>query len=147
MSRGDGPEVRSFLVARCPDSARGPALVRTHPLSSAARWHARPPGCSHAPGPFPCDVHLWVDADSPRRTALREHADVLVSRLPLPPLPARHRVRALLADHPGCLAAAVTDTATRCVVGVRERTGAVWFVRPGPGGADTSLWSTPPLPS
>ncbi len=141
-SRGDGSdgsEDRSFFVVRCPDPARGPALVRTHPLSSAVRWHARPPGCSHVPGPLPCDVHLWVDADSPRRTALREYADVLVSRLRLPPLPARHRVRELLADHPGCLAAAVADTTTRCVVGVRERTGAVWFVRPGQGKSDASL--------
>ncbi|MEV0639467.1 hypothetical protein AB0I77_31950 [Streptomyces sp. NPDC050619] len=68
-----------------------------------------------------------------------EHADVLVSRLPLPPESAHRRVHELLAGHPGCLAAAVPDTATTCVVGVRDRTGAVSFVRPDRGGSGAAL--------
>ncbi|MFE9092904.1 hypothetical protein [Streptomyces sp. NPDC007264] len=68
-----------------------------------------------------------------------EHADVLVSRVALPPESAHRRARELLAGHPGCLAAAVPDTAMRCVVVVRDRTGAVSFVRPDQGGADAPV--------
>ncbi|GAA3774157.1 hypothetical protein GCM10023083_08920 [Streptomyces phyllanthi] len=141
VPRGDGLGDRSTLVVWHSDTAHGPALVRSDPLPlSAVGQHAYPyPGpspCPHAPGPLPCDVHLWVDADSPERTELMEHADVLVSRVPLPPVSAHRRVRELLAGHPGCLAAAVPDTAMICVIGIRDRTGAVSFVRPercGPG--------------
>ncbi|WP_155058332.1 hypothetical protein [Streptomyces blattellae] len=67
------------------------------------------------------------------------HADVLVSCAPLPPEPARRRVRELLGDHPGCVAAAVADTATMCVVGVRGRTEAVAIVRPERGPSDAPV--------
>ncbi|MFD4561036.1 hypothetical protein ACFWP5_43115 [Streptomyces sp. NPDC058469] len=146
--RGDGSDDRAsfvdwrsdFVVWRS-DAAHGSALVRSDPLPSSAERHAYPypPLCPHAVGPLPCDVHLWVDADSPGRTELMEHADVLVSRVPLPLASAHRRVRGLLAGHPGCLAAAVLDTTTRCVVGVRDRTGAVSFVRPERGGSDVPL--------
>jgi hypothetical protein len=86
-----------------------------------------------------CDAHLWVDPDSPERTALMEHADVIVSRVPLPPRAAHERVRELLTDHHGCLAAAVPDTATMCGVGVRDRAGAVSFVRLDRGGSDAPI--------
>ncbi|MFF6990985.1 hypothetical protein [Streptomyces sp. NPDC010273] len=118
----------SFVDWRA-DVAHGSALVRCEPLLWSAERHAYPSPCSHAPCPLPCDVHLWVDADSPERAALMAHADVLVSRMPLPPASARRRVCELLAGHPGCLAAAVLDTFMRCVVGVRDRTGAVSFAR------------------
>ncbi|MEU7659748.1 hypothetical protein AB0B60_14875 [Streptomyces lincolnensis] len=72
-----------------------------------------------------------MDADSPERAGLMEYADVLVSHVPLPPESAHRRVRELLSGRPGCLAAAVRDTATTIVVGVRGRTGGVSFVRPG----------------
>ncbi|MEW2117378.1 hypothetical protein AB0945_19745 [Streptomyces sp. NPDC005474] len=80
-----------------------------------------------------------MDADSPERTEFMEYADVLVSRVPLRPVSAHRRVRDLLASHRGCLAAAVPDTATTCVVGVRDRTGAVSVVRPHRGGADAPI--------
>ncbi|WP_345619413.1 hypothetical protein [Streptomyces ziwulingensis] len=96
--------------------------------------------CAHGNGSPPCDVHLCVDADSPERSALVDHADVLVSHVPLPPGPAHRRARELLDDHPGCLAAAVPDTATRCVVGVRDATGAVSWVHSEP------LRAEPPRP-
>lgn len=119
---GDGVDGRWSLVVRCSGTGREPVLVRSGPVSSSP--------CTHPPGPLPCDLHLRVDADSPERTGLMAYADVLVSRVPLPPGPAGRRVRELLADHPGCLAAAVPDTATRCVVGVRTGTGGVSLVRP-----------------
>ncbi|WP_151476871.1 hypothetical protein [Streptomyces albicerus] len=68
-----------------------------------------------------------------------KHADALVSRVPLPPERAHRRVREMLADHSGCLAAAVPDTTTMCVVGIRGRVGAVSFVRLDRGGADAPL--------
>ncbi|MDO0926654.1 hypothetical protein QQY24_14980 [Streptomyces sp. TG1A-8] len=99
---------------------------------------------------------------------LREHADVLVSRVPLPPAAARRRVRDLLARHPGCLAAAVPGPARGCVVGVRDAAGGVrcaWLERSGArapapprvvvavvhawvaaGGAPTALRSVTPVP-
>lgn len=137
--RGDGLDARvSFVVWRT-DAAHGSALVRSDPmpLSAERQAYPYPPPCPRAGGPLPCDVHLWVDADSPERTALMEHADVLVSRVPL--ASAHRRVRGLLAGHPGCLVAAVLDTATMCVVGVRDRTGAVSFVRPERGGSAAPL--------
>ncbi|MDH6584760.1 hypothetical protein M2161_003866 [Streptomyces sp. SAI-133] len=83
---------------------------------------------------MPCDVHLWVDADSPRRPALLAQADVLVSRVPLAPGAARRRVLELLAAHPGCLAVAVPDTATTCAVAVRHGgAGHGSFLRPSRG--------------
>lgn len=135
----DGSHERSSLLVWRSDTAHGEVLVRSDPLSPSTgdRGHPYPVPCAHGPnGPFPCDVHLWVDADSPARAELVMHADVLVSREPLPTGAARRRVRALLDGRPGCLAAAVPDTATTCVVGVRERTGAVSFVRPTRGRAD-----------
>lgn len=141
VSRGDD---RVSFVGWRSDVADGSALVRSDPLplpadspadSSVARHgyghgdrYPYPAPCPHADGPLGCDVHLWVDADSPARTGLMEHADVLVSRVPLPLVSAHRRVRGLLAGHPGCRAAAVPDTASTCVVGVRERTGAVSVV-------------------
>nr|WSY53156.1 hypothetical protein OG999_25535 [Streptomyces sp. NBC_00886] len=135
---GEGPDERSSLVVWRSHAGHGPALVRSDPLPLSTRRLAYPypSSCSHASGPLPCDVHLRVDAGSPARTGLLEHADVLVSRVPLPPRSACRRVHRLLADHPGCLAAAVPDTAAGCVVGIRDRTGAVSFVRPERGGAD-----------
>ncbi|WP_454344066.1 hypothetical protein [Streptomyces canus] len=80
-----------------------------------------------------------MDADSPRRPALLAQADVLVSRAPLAPGAARRRVLELLAAQPGCLAAAVPDTATTCAVAVRHGgAGRVSFLRPsryGPSGS------------
>ncbi|MGW0756920.1 hypothetical protein ACWD1Y_10590 [Streptomyces sp. NPDC002814] len=139
--RGDGSQDRATAVVWRSGPAHGPALVRCDRLPPFAGQHAYPyPSlCRHAPGPLPCDVHLWVDADSPERTELVEHADALVSRVPLPPERAHRRVREMLADHPGCLAAAVPDTTAMCVVGMRGRTGAVSFVRPDRGGSDTPL--------
>jgi len=145
--RGDGLDERSSLVVWRSDTAQGPALVRFDPLSSTTKGgghpyshpSSSPSPCPHPPGPLPCDVHLWVDADSPERAELVEHADVLVSRVPLRPGSAHRRVRDLLARHRGCLAAAVPDTATGCVVGVRDRTGAVSVVRLHRGGADAPI--------
>ncbi|MGW0835825.1 hypothetical protein [Streptomyces prunicolor] len=158
--RGDGPADRVSFVGWRSDAADGSALVRSDPLPSPADSPANPSAerhgypypclspypypapCPHADGPFGCDVHLWVDADSPERTGLMEHADVLVSRLPLPLASAQRRVCGLLLGHPGCRAAAVPDTASTCVVGVRERTGAVSFVsfpRLERGGSDDPL--------
>ncbi|MFI6543107.1 hypothetical protein ACIBO9_07650 [Streptomyces prunicolor] len=150
--RSDGPADRVSFVGWSSDAADGSALVRSDPLPSPAeRYGYRyrspypypyPAPCPHADGPLGCDVHLWVDADSPERTGLVEHADVLVSRVPLPLASAQRRVRGLLLGHPGCRAAAVPDTASTCVVGVRERTGAVSFVpfaRLERGGSDDPL--------
>ncbi|MFG2777770.1 hypothetical protein ACGFY7_07885 [Streptomyces prunicolor] len=129
--RGDGPADRVSFVGWRSDAADGSALVRSDPLPSPGDRYPYPAPCPHADGPLGCDVHLWVDADSPGRAGLMEQADVLVSRVPLPlPFASAHRrVRGLLAGHPGCLAAAALDTATTCVVGVRDRTGAVSVVR------------------
>ena len=141
VSRGDGFDDRSSFVVWRSDTAHGPALVRSDPLPSSAgdRAYPYPSACPHALGPLPCDVHLWVDADGPERTELMEHADVLVSRVPLPPVSAHRRVRELLAGHPGCLAAAVPDTALVCVVGVRDRRDAVSFVWPDRCGSDAPV--------
>ncbi|MFG2458097.1 hypothetical protein ACGFWE_13645 [Streptomyces sp. NPDC048523] len=142
--RAGGSHERSSLAVWRSDSAHGPVLVRSDPLPSptGGRGQPYPAPCPHPPGgPLPCDVHLWVDADSPERAALAAHADVLVSRAPLPPDAARRRVLDLLTAHPGCLAAAVPDTSTACVVGVRDASGAVSFVRPSRGGR-----SDAPLP-
>jgi len=135
VSRGDD---RVSCVGWRSDTADGSALVRSDPLPSPPERHGDrhgdrhpypyPAPCPHADGPLGCDVHLWVDANSPGRTGLVEQADVLVSRVPLPFASAHRRVRGLLAGHPGCRAAAVPDTASTCVVGVRERTGAVSVV-------------------
>ena len=137
VCRGDD---RVSFVGWRSDVADGSALVRSDPLPSPADSSVARPGyrnpcpypypapCPHADGPLGCDVHLWVDADSPARTGLMEHADVLVSRVRLPLVSAHRRVRGLLAGHPGCRAAAVPDTASTCVVGVRERTGAASVV-------------------
>ncbi|MFI0511808.1 hypothetical protein ACH3Y9_24955 [Streptomyces sp. WSLK1-5] len=134
---GGGPHDRWSLAVWRSDTADGQVLVRSDPLSRSARGPGHPchPSCPHPPGgPLPCDVHLWVDADSPRRPALLAQADVLVSRVPLPPGAARRRVLELLAAHPGCLAAAVPDTATTCAVAVRHgAAGPVSFVRPSRG--------------
>lgn len=130
--QGHGPDEAAFFVVPHSDTAYGPVLVRSVPLPepTAERVYPHASLCPHLPGPVPCDVHLWVDADSSERTALMEHADVLVSRVPLPAVSAHRRVGMLLASHPGCLAAAVPDTAMVCVVGVRDRSGTVSFVRP-----------------
>lgn len=139
--RGDGLDGRSSFVVWRSDAAHGSALVRSDPLLSSAgqQPYSYPSSCSHAPGMLLCDVLLWADADSPERTELMEHADALVSRVPLPPESAHRRVYDLLADHPGCLAAAVPGTATMCLVGVRDRRGAVAFVRPEQDGFDVPL--------
>ena len=141
VPRGEGLDDRASFVVWRSDTAQGSALVRSDPLPPPADRHAYPypPSCPHAAGPLPCDVHLWVDADRPGRTGLMEHADVLVSRVQLPLASAHRRVCELLAGHPGCLAAAVPDTAAMCVVGVRDRTGAVSFVRPERGGSAAPL--------
>lgn len=132
---GAGPDGPSLVVWRSA-TAHGPALVRSDRLLPSAERHVDPypSPCRHAPGLLPCDVHLWVDADSPERAELMNHADVLVSRVPLPPGSARRRAHELLAGHPGCLAAAVPGTDTTCVVGVRGRAGAVSCVRLDRGG-------------
>jgi len=150
--RGDGPADRVSFVGWRSDAADGSALVRSDPLPSPAdssverhgyrHPYPYPAPCPHADGPLGCDVHLWVDADSPERTGLMEQADVLVSRVPMPLASAQRRVRGLLLGHPGCRAAAVPDTASTCVVGIRERTGAVSFVsfaRLERGGSDDPL--------
>ncbi|MFF7639264.1 hypothetical protein [Streptomyces canus] len=139
---GDGSHERSSLALWWSDTAHGPVLVRSAPLPSSTghRGYPCPAPCPHPPGgPLPCDAHLWVDADSPERTALLAHADVLVSRGPLPRRAAHRRVLELLAARPGCLAAAVPDTAASCVVGVRDGAGAVAFVRPSRGRSDAPL--------
>ncbi|MFD0316260.1 hypothetical protein [Streptomyces flavalbus] len=108
----------------------GPAVVRTDvPLPLPLPLPLPSPGdpCAHPPGWLPCDAHLWADADA-RGTpegafpvaSLREQADVLVSRAPLPLPAACRRVRDLLDGHPGCLVAVVPGAATGCVVGVRN---------------------------
>ncbi|MEV0175897.1 hypothetical protein AB0I00_32885 [Streptomyces sp. NPDC050803] len=137
--RDDGMDELSTLVVWRSEAAYGPVLVRSDPLASNAGRHAYPgpPACRHAPRPIPCDVHLWVDADTTDRTAFRELADVLVSRELLAPESAHRRVHELLAGHPGCMAAAVRDTDSTCVIGVRNRADVVWVVRSEPGDADT----------
>ncbi|MEU3253131.1 hypothetical protein [Streptomyces sp. NPDC006997] len=118
----------------------GPAVVRTDaPLSpgTGQPYPLRCPSpCAHPPGSLPCDAHLWADADVRGTPGLREQADVLVSRAPLPCPAARRRVRELLDGHPGCLVAVVPGTATGCVVGVRDRAVRgvrwAWVERCGP---------------
>jgi hypothetical protein len=58
-----------------------------------------------------------------------QHADVLVSRVPLPHPFALRRVERLLAGHPGCLVAAVPDTAWTSIVGIRDRANHVRYLR------------------
>lgn len=147
---GDDPDGPSLVVWRS-TMAHGPALVRSDRLLPSAERHVDPypSPCRHAPGPLPCDVHLWVDAGSgeagsvdagsPERAELMNHADVLVTRVLSPPGSACRRVHELLAGHPGCLAAAVPGTDTTCVVGVRGRTGAVSSVRLNRGGSGTRI--------
>jgi hypothetical protein len=86
-------------------------------------------------------VHLWADPDTPGPSSLAEHADVLVSRAPLPPAAARRRVRDLLGGHPGCLAAGVPGSTEGCFVAVRDATGGMWCARldHGPTGASVAL--------
>ncbi|MEU6661522.1 hypothetical protein [Streptomyces sp. NPDC046821] len=132
---GDGLDDRSFSGVWRSDAAHGAVLVRFDRL----RTHANPFPCSHTPGPLPCDVHLWAAVSSRERTQLAEHADVLVSCVPLAPESADRRVREMLADHPGCLVAAVPGADTMCVVGVRRGTGAASVVRLDRGGADIPI--------
>ncbi|OON74945.1 hypothetical protein [Streptomyces tsukubensis] len=138
---GVGPDDGSSFVAWRSDTARGSALIRFDPLVSSAGPYPYPypSSCSHAPGRLLCDVHLWADVGSVERTELTELADVLVVGVPLPPESAHRRVRELLAGHPGCLAAAVPGGAMTWVVGVRDRRGAVSFVRPERGGSDVPI--------
>ncbi|KUN78005.1 hypothetical protein [Streptomyces griseoruber] len=112
--------------------AHGTLLVRRDPLSGTAGGltHPGPPPCPHPPGRFPCDVQLWAAAGDPRTVRLAEYADVLVSRVESPPWEARRRVDELLLRHPGCLVAGVPESGTRCLVGVRDRTGALRYARP-----------------
>lgn len=135
------PAEHDARVTMCPvGPAGGPAVVRAVPLPPAAvpRACPWPSGCRHAPGPFPCDVHLRVAAEGAGPARLREFADVLVGRVPLPPGPARLRALALLARYPGCRTVAVPVRAAAPVVGVRDRTGELRWVRPGPAGAPPS---------
>ncbi|WP_051707713.1 MULTISPECIES: hypothetical protein [unclassified Streptomyces] len=140
------PAEHDARVTMCPvGPAGGPAVVRAVPLPPAAVPPAAvpcacpwPSGCRHAPGPFPCDVHLRVAAEGAGPARLREFADVLVGRVPLPPGPARLRALALLARYPGCRTVAVPVRAAAPVVGVRDRTGELRWVRPGPAGAPPS---------
>ncbi|MFE6282694.1 hypothetical protein [Streptomyces sp. NPDC057877] len=97
---------------------RGLVVVRSDALRFPAAGHPYP--CPHPPGRLPCDVHLWADADARGAPDLREQADVLVSRVPLPGPAAHRRVRELLSRHPGCLAVAVPGPGTGCAVGVRD---------------------------
>ncbi|MEU7047034.1 hypothetical protein ACF1GS_31275 [Streptomyces eurythermus] len=115
-------------------AAHGPALVRFDALPVTERGCAyrHPSPCLHPPGRLPCDTHLWADADGPE--ALRVHADVLVSRVPRAVTEARRRVRVLLAEHPGCLAAVVPGFGAGCVVGVRRAAGDPWCARLERGG-------------
>ncbi|MEU2434977.1 hypothetical protein ABZ595_02030 [Streptomyces rubradiris] len=106
--------------------AHGPALVRFDalPVTERGRAYGHPSPCLHPPGRLPCDTHLWADADGPAE--LREQADVLVGRVPRAVAEARWRVRVLLAEHPGCLAAVVPGFGAGCVVGVRRAAGDPW---------------------
>ncbi|MFD8608826.1 hypothetical protein [Streptomyces sp. NPDC059631] len=126
--------------------SHGRAFVRADPPARAPDGRLAPvrPACGHPPygglpigglasGGLPsdglaCDVHLRADPDAPGRPELAEHADVLVSRVPLPAPAARARVDDLLARHPGCLVAAVPGVGTGYVLGVRG----VFGVRGGP---------------
>ncbi|MYU22358.1 hypothetical protein [Streptomyces sp. SID8352] len=122
--RAGGSEL--LLVWRS-DAALGPALLRSRrlPPPGARPAPPHPLPCPYGHGAPPCDEHLWVDAHGPRAAELAVHADVLVSRVPLPPGAARRLVRELLTGHPGCLAAAVPDTAGGCAAGVRAPGGAL----------------------
>ncbi|WP_416519515.1 hypothetical protein [Streptomyces achromogenes] len=115
-------------------AAHGPALVRLDalPVTGRGSVYRDPSPCLHPPGRLPCDTHLWADADGPAE--LREHADVLVGRVPEAVTEARRRVRDLLARHPGCLAAVVPGFGTGCVVGVRRAAGDPWCARLERGG-------------
>ncbi|MFF5439991.1 hypothetical protein [Streptomyces achromogenes] len=115
-------------------AAHGPALVRFDALPVTERGCAYryPAPCLHGPGRLPCDTHLRADADGPAE--LREHADVLVGRVPRAVTEARRRVRVLLAEHPGCLAAVVPCLGAGCVAGVRRATGEPWCARLERGG-------------
>ncbi|MET9142820.1 hypothetical protein [Streptomyces sp. NPDC004042] len=121
--------------------SHGRAFVRADPPARAPDGRLAPvrPACGHPPsgglasGGLPsdglaCDVHLRADPDAPGPPELAEHADVLVSRVPLPAPAARARVDDLLARHPGCLVAAVPGVGTGYVLGVRG----VFGVRGGP---------------
>jgi hypothetical protein len=134
---GPTAAVGAWVTVCSAGPAGSPVVVRTVPLPPGAC--PGPSGSRHAPGPFPCDVHLRVAAEGTGHSRLRELADVLVSRVPLPPGAARLRALALLARHPGCRTVAVPVRAAAPVVGVRDRTGAVRWVRPlTAGGAPPS---------
>lgn len=126
LSRSAGFRGRPVRVLWRTHAARGPALVRSDalPVTAQGRPYQAPSPCPHPPGRLPCDTHLWADADGP--AVLREHADVLVSRVPAAASEARRRVRDLLVEHPGCLAAAVPGFGAGCAVGVRRAPGDVW---------------------
>ncbi|MFD9880234.1 hypothetical protein ACFWZT_02065 [Streptomyces alboflavus] len=75
-------------------------------------------------------MHLQVNPDASDLPGLTEHADVLVSRTPLPMTAACRRVRELLVRYPGCLVAAVPALdAGRAAVGVQGCDGGLWQVR------------------
>lgn len=128
----------SVVVLRHRDGFHGPVHVRGDALLTGTGRHRCPRPCAHPPGRYPCDVHLWAYADGPHRPDLREHADVLVGRDPLPVAQAHRRVRELLVIRPGCLVAAVPSrrAGQLCVVGVRDGRGGVWSAAvEGEGGA------------
>ncbi|MGW6236297.1 hypothetical protein [Streptomyces sp. NPDC055094] len=104
----------------------------------AVRLDAAPEAAGSRPYPSghgPCDLHLWVNPDAPGEADRVEHADVLVSRTPLPPRAARHRANELIARHPGCLVAAVPDSENGCVLGTRRGGGVVIPAWPAEDGA------------
>ncbi|MEU1511110.1 hypothetical protein ABZ490_02960 [Streptomyces sp. NPDC005811] len=113
-------------------SAHGTLLVCREPLSGTAGGLTPPgpPPSPHPPGPLRCDVQLCAVAGDPRTARLAEYADVLVSRVESPPGEARRRVDELLLRHPGCLVAGVPESGTRCLAGVRDRTGGLRYARP-----------------
>ncbi|GGN04744.1 hypothetical protein GCM10011578_028130 [Streptomyces fuscichromogenes] len=133
-------------------AAAGSVVIRCDPPDAPApELFRRVPGDGRRPrwdGPLvSCDTHLWVAADATRRTELREHADVLVARMPVPLSAAGRRVRALLAAYPGCLVAAVPDVGRGCVAGVRDRTGAVGCLRATVRGPAAALVHPQPVAS
>lgn len=93
--------------------------------------------CPHFVDGHPCDVHLRAVAESFEGLDLSEQADVLVGRAPLPAAEAGRRVEDLLARYPGCLVAAVPVLNAGCLVGLRDKSGRVFIIRPEsdrPGG-------------